>query len=148
MKLQEADFRTLGPRLHKAEAEMQKRRRTSKEKKADEAKKYQANKKHAKLMTEVVMEENCTNDESGDRLGWFRGLGYKRDDAADALLQGIYKARDLLSRKTHKKPVTPRRASGVRFKRPKTARSKAVASARKRTRQMAKQADDDLCKLE
>ena len=143
VKLQEADFRTLFAGSNKAEAEREGRRRTTKEKRADEAKKYAENKKHAKLMTEVVLRENCADESKRQELvSWFKGLGYKRDDAADALLQGVYKARDLL-RSSKKRPRDIRVAMGVKFK-------KSAGTPRKRVKAkaLAKSADASVCKLE
>jgi len=140
VKLQEADFRTLFDQSNKAEAKREGRRRTTKEKRADDAKKYQENKKHAKLMTEVVLRENCDGE---NRLDWFKGLGYKRDDAADALLQGVYKARDLLENKP-KRPKSPRRAMGVKFK---TKRARPTPAPRRKAKRLATKADEDVCEL-
>lgn len=140
VKLQEADFQQLFETSNKAEAKREQRRRTSKEKRADESKKYNENKKYAKLMCETVCEENCFNDPE-KWLTFFRGLGYKRDDAADALLQGFYKARDILrSPSKTNKPSSPRRAHGVKFKR---ASKLKAPRARTKARKMAAAADED-----
>ena len=141
VKLQEADFRELLEKSNKAEAKQEGRRRTTKEKRADESKKYNENKKHAKLMTEVVLQENCRQD-SDRYLEWFRNLGYKRDDAADALLQGVYKARDLLEC-SRKRPRDIRTAMGVKFK-----KAQKRPRVRTKAKKLAASADEGLCDMD
>lgn len=74
--------------------------------------KYRENKKYAKTFVEDLLEDaaTLTGDASVSTwLSWYTSKKGKKDDLADAMLQGIYSARDMLIKQTKKKRVTKKR---------------------------------------